>query len=262
MWMLRRDTVVLCETSGSMHRSKHVSLKSKGDVSVRENKYPMAMQSLDWNLRTAKHPRAQVLRLWVTLPRAAVPWCSWTDPKDPMSPFQTSLTVLDAAAELLVGFFFKEKGRLMWSDGLQSQPKRPLRSWLYSGRAHLKPTGGCGGGWHILFWTTPPGPSHHRSTEAGSWASPGCEKQSWSDLCLPQREMAKPSVWQVLPQPCSHPVTLNTLHSGDPNSPTQTLCAVTTENWWDSQICLKTNKKQTHSTPSSDSVRTRPWNAG
>ena len=44
--MLRRDTVVLYETSGSKHGSKHISLKSKGDVSVRANKYPMAMKSL------------------------------------------------------------------------------------------------------------------------------------------------------------------------------------------------------------------------
>lgn len=150
MWMLRRDTVVLCETSGSMHRSKHVSLKSKGDVSVRENKYPMAMKSLGWNLRTAERSRARVFQLWVTLPRAAVPWCSWTDPKDPTSLFQTSLTVQDTATELLVGFFFKEKGRLMWKDGLQSQPKYPLRYWLYLVRAHLKSAGGHGRGWHVL----------------------------------------------------------------------------------------------------------------
>lgn len=43
--MLRRDAVILYETSGSKHSSKHISLKSKGDVHVRENKYPMAMKS-------------------------------------------------------------------------------------------------------------------------------------------------------------------------------------------------------------------------
>lgn len=115
--MLRRDTVILYETSGSKHRSKHISLKSKGDVSVRENKYPMAMkvQAETWEHQSFQ----QLLKLWVILPRAALPWCSChqqlrTDPKDPTSPFQTSLTVWDTAAELLLGFLQKEKGYLMW----------------------------------------------------------------------------------------------------------------------------------------------------
>lgn len=66
--MLRRDTVTLHETSGSKHRSKHISLKSKGDVSVRANKYPVAMKSLGWNMRTSELPTAQVQRLWIFLP--------------------------------------------------------------------------------------------------------------------------------------------------------------------------------------------------
>lgn len=35
----------------------------------------MAMRSLGWNMRTPELPTAQVPRLWVILPRAAVPWC-------------------------------------------------------------------------------------------------------------------------------------------------------------------------------------------
>lgn len=33
------------------------------------------MKSLGWNMRTPELPTAQVSRLWVILPRAAVPWC-------------------------------------------------------------------------------------------------------------------------------------------------------------------------------------------
>lgn len=130
--------------------------------------------------------------------------------------------------------------------GLQLQPKCHLSFWLCSVRVHLKSARDRGGGWQHPVLDHPslvPQITTHR----GWLLCLSCT----GDAILKRSCTWDSKKWQN--QTCVryfparyYPVTLNTLHSCDPNGQTQTLQAVSVmmKSWWYGQIRLK--KTQTH----------------